>query len=91
MALKHPRDTRWGSHLGSISSHMDMFNAVGTTLQNIASDTYAGTHRADADTSYNYLINFEFVLGLCMTREILEISKDLGKALQRKDIRMQFV
>uniref|UniRef100_A0A8R7RAE7 DUF4371 domain-containing protein n=1 Tax=Triticum urartu TaxID=4572 RepID=A0A8R7RAE7_TRIUA len=83
-ALKRPGDTRWGSRLGSISSLMDMFNAVSSTLQTIASDASDGTHRADADTAYNYLIDFEFVFGLCMMREILEISEELGKALQKK-------
>ncbi|XP_048568677.1 zinc finger MYM-type protein 1-like [Triticum urartu] len=83
-ALKRPGDTRWGSHLGSISSLMDMFNAVSSTLQTIASDASAGTHRADADTAYNYLIDFEFVFGLCMMIEILQISEELGKALQKK-------
>jgi hypothetical protein len=37
-ALKRPGDTRWGSHLGSISSLKTMFNAVSSVLQKIASD-----------------------------------------------------
>jgi hypothetical protein len=31
-SLKRPGETRWGSHLGSISSLMDMFNSVSSVL-----------------------------------------------------------
>ncbi|PVH34933.1 hypothetical protein PAHAL_7G068900 [Panicum hallii] len=83
-SLKRPGDTRWGSHLGSISSLMDMFNPVSTVLQNLAADSTAGTNRADGDTSFNYMISFEFVFILCLMREILEITEQLGQALQKK-------
>jgi hypothetical protein len=82
--MKHPGETRWGSHLGSVSSLMDMFNLVYVVLQNLASDSIAGTHHADGDTAYNYMITFEFVFILCMMREILEITEQLGQALQKK-------
>jgi hypothetical protein len=83
-ALKRPGDTRWGSHLASISSLMDMFMAVNSVLQIIGSDATAGTHRADGDTAFKYLTSFEFVFVLCMIRQILGISEELGKALQKK-------
>lgn len=38
-SLKRPGETRWGSHLGSISSLMDMFNPVSLVLQNLAADS----------------------------------------------------
>jgi hypothetical protein len=63
---------------------MDMFNPVCVVLQNLASDSTAGTHRTDGDTAYNYMITFEFVFILCMMREILEITEQLGQALQKK-------
>jgi hypothetical protein len=83
-SLKRPGETRWGSHLGSICGLMDMFNPVSTVLQNLAADSSAGANRADGDTAFNYLITFEFVFILCMMREILEITEQLGQALQRK-------
>jgi len=83
-SLKRPGDTRWGSHLGSISSLMDMFNPVSSVLQKLAADSSPGTYRADGDTSFNYLTSFEFVFILCMMREILEITEQLGQALQKK-------
>ena len=83
-SLKRPGETRWGSHLGSISSLMHMFNPVRVVLENLAADSSAGANRADGDTSFTYLTSFEFVFILCMMKEILETSEDLGKALQKK-------
>ena len=80
-SLKHLGETRWGSHLGSVSSLMDMFNPVSSVLQNLAADSTAGTHRADGDTSFKYLTSFEFVFILCLMREIFEITEHLGQAL----------
>jgi hypothetical protein len=82
--LKHPEETRWGSHLGLICGLMDMFNPVSTVLQNLAADSSTGANRFDGDTAFNYLITFEFVFILCMMGEILEITEQLGQALQRK-------
>ena len=82
-ALKRPGDTRWGSHLGSISSLMDVFNPVNSVMQLIASDATAGTNRADGDTAFKYLTSFEFVFVLCIMREILGISEELGKSFQK--------
>ncbi|KAL5652672.1 hypothetical protein ACJX0J_038130, partial [Zea mays] len=83
-SLKRPGETRWGSHLGSISSLIDMFNAVSSVLQNLAADSSAGANRDDGDTSFNYLISFDFVFVLCMMRDILDITEYLGQALQKK-------
>ena len=82
-SLKHPGETRC-SHLGSVSSLMDMFNPVSSVLQNLAADSTAGTHRADGDTSFKYLTSFEFVFILCLMREIFEITEHLVQALQKK-------
>jgi hypothetical protein len=37
-SMKHPGETRWGSHLGSISNLMDLFNHVCVVLQNLVVD-----------------------------------------------------
>jgi hypothetical protein len=83
-SLRRPRETRWGSHLGSISALVDMFNVVSLVLQNLAAYSSTGANRVDGDTSFSYLISFEFVFILCMMREILEITEYLGQALQKK-------
>jgi hypothetical protein len=60
-----------------------MFNAVSTVLQKIALDGPASV-RADGNTSFIYLTSFEFIFGLCLMEEILEIIEALGQALQKK-------
>jgi hypothetical protein len=70
-SLRRPGETRWGSHLGSISALADMFNVVSLVLQNIAVDSSASANRADGDTSFSYLTSFEFIFILCMMRDIL--------------------
>jgi hypothetical protein len=67
-SMKRLGETRWGSHLGSIFSLKDLFNHVCVVLQNLVADFTAGTHRADGDTTFNYMITFEFVFILCMMR-----------------------
>jgi hypothetical protein len=57
-SMKRPSETRWGSHLGSVSSLMDLFNPVCVVLQNLAVDSIVGTHRADRDTAFNYMITY---------------------------------
>jgi hypothetical protein len=80
-SMKRLRATRRGSHIGSVSSLMDLFNHVCVVLQNFASDSTAGTHHADGDTAFNYMITFEFVFILCMMREILEIRPSFTKEI----------
>ena len=63
---------------------MHLFNAVSSVLQNLAADSSAGANRADGDTSFNYLTSFEFIFIMCMMKEIMEITDDLNRALQKK-------
>ncbi|XP_074580574.1 uncharacterized protein LOC141836984 [Curcuma longa] len=83
-SLQRPGDTRWGSHLKSISSLMNMFNAVSSVLQNIAADGSSGSIRADGDTAFGYLVSFEFVFILCLMKEVLGITDMLCQTLQTK-------
>jgi hypothetical protein len=69
-ALKRPGDTRWGSHLASVSSLMDMFKADSSVPQAIGSDATAGSNRADGDTAFNYLTSYEFAFVLYDERNI---------------------
>jgi hypothetical protein len=48
-SLKQPGETRWGSHLGSISSLMHLFNPVRLVLEKLGGDSTAGANRADGD------------------------------------------
>nr|XP_027069384.1 uncharacterized protein LOC113694727 [Coffea arabica] len=76
--LKRARDTRWGSHLDSISSLLKMFNATCVVLSNIAANG------GDANFALNQLLSFEFVFTLHLMKDIMEITHLLCIALQRK-------
>lgn len=68
-----------GSHLGYVSSLIDMFNVISSILQNIDADVSAGLICADEDTAFNHLSSFEFVFIMCLMREILKIAEMFGK------------
>ena len=82
--LKRPRDTRCGSHFGSVYSLMKMFGAVFSVIQDKAADRSIGSLRADADNSFVYWNSFEFIFNLCLMKEIFDITEVLGQALQKK-------
>ncbi|XP_019181632.1 PREDICTED: uncharacterized protein LOC109176681 [Ipomoea nil] len=51
-SLQRPGDTRWSSHLKSISSLMRMFSAICEVLLNIIEDGTIYAHRGDSDAAY---------------------------------------
>ncbi|XP_019190782.1 PREDICTED: uncharacterized protein LOC109185256 [Ipomoea nil] len=51
-SLQRPGDTRWSSHLKSISSLMRMYSATCEVLLNIVEDGTTHAHRGDADAAY---------------------------------------
>ncbi|KAK8341006.1 hypothetical protein V6Z11_A08G139600 [Gossypium hirsutum] len=70
--LQHPGETRWGSHLNSVTSLLKMYNATSTVLENLK------------NTSSNYSQSFEFIFILHMMKEVLGITDNLCQALQRR-------
>ncbi|XP_042400838.1 uncharacterized protein LOC121990842 [Zingiber officinale] len=81
-SLQRAGDTRWSSHLKSISSLIKMFSATCEVLLNIIDDGTTPAQRGDADAAYEVLTSFEFVFILHLMRKILEISNLLCQALQ---------
>ena len=81
-SLQRAGDTRWSSHLKSISSLIKMFSATCEVLLNIIEDGTTSAQRGDADAAYEVLTSFEFVFILHLMRKILEISNMLCQALQ---------
>ncbi|XLU30037.1 hypothetical protein S245_066103, partial [Arachis hypogaea] len=63
--LKRVDDTQWSSHLSFVCSLINMYGATLTVLQKII--------RGDADSTYNTLTLFEFVLILHLMKDIMEI------------------
>ncbi|XP_073133307.1 uncharacterized protein [Henckelia pumila] len=80
--LQRAGDTRWSSHLKSISSLIKMFSTTCEVLFNIIEDGNTPAQRGDADAAYEMLIPFEFVFILHLMRKILEISNLVCQALQ---------
>ncbi|XP_028074479.1 zinc finger MYM-type protein 1-like [Camellia sinensis] len=72
--LKRVGDTRWGSHLGSICSLINMFSATYAVLRNIINDGSKSNQRAEADGVYDSITSFEFVFILHLMRDIMEIK-----------------
>ncbi|XP_073121656.1 uncharacterized protein [Henckelia pumila] len=81
-SLQKAGDTRWSSHLKSISSLIKMFSATCEVLLNIIDDENTPAQRGDADAAYEMLTSFEFVFILHLMKKILEISNLLCQALQ---------
>ncbi|XP_055960641.1 uncharacterized protein LOC130015115 [Mercurialis annua] len=81
--LQRAGDTRWSSHISSICSLFDMFDATCTVLENVIKDENY-SQRGDADSAMNYMTSFDFVFILHLMRDILLLSNDLCQALQRK-------
>ncbi|CAL8168739.1 unnamed protein product [Prunus armeniaca] len=60
-SLQCASDTRWGSHLKSIASLVNMFSATCTVLINIIDNGTTYSQRGDADVAYKAMTSYEFV------------------------------
>ena len=68
--LKRAGDTRWGSHLQSIRSVLNMFDATISVLERIMVDKSCNSHqRGDADVALNLMISYDFVFISYLMRE----------------------
>ena len=57
-SLQRTRDTRWSSHLKSVSSLINMLSATCEVLLNIIEDGATPTQRGDANVVYEALTSF---------------------------------
>ncbi|XP_022899256.1 zinc finger MYM-type protein 1-like [Olea europaea var. sylvestris] len=85
MSLACPGNTRWGSHLLTITHFINMFNAIIDVLKNISEDGVHSDKKSSALRQMNNMQDFEFVFSLHFMFEILAITDDLSQALQKKD------
>ncbi|KAL7596374.1 hypothetical protein Lser_V15G28024 [Lactuca serriola] len=81
--LQRAGDTRWGSHLKSVSSLIKMFSPICEVLFKIIEDD-TGSIKGDADSAYETITTFEFIFVLHLKKEIMEITYLLCQALQRQ-------
>ena len=80
--LQLPGETRWSSHLNSVTSLLKMYNASNTVLENLKNTCSNYSQRGDAHNAYNRLRSFEFIFILHMMKEVLGITDNLCQALQ---------
>ncbi|XP_022859000.1 uncharacterized protein LOC111379792, partial [Olea europaea var. sylvestris] len=85
MSLTHPSDTRWGSHLKTITRFISMFNAIINVLENISEDDISLELKSMAIRQMDTMQDFQLVFSLYFMFEILAITYDLSLALQKKD------
>ncbi|TYH24740.1 hypothetical protein ES288_A03G115100v1 [Gossypium darwinii] len=82
--LQRPGETRWSSHLNSVTSLLKMYNATSTILENLKNTGSNYSQRGDAHNAYNRLRSFEFIFILHVMKEVLGITDNLCQALQRR-------
>ncbi|QHO37756.1 Zinc finger MYM-type protein [Arachis hypogaea] len=82
--LKRAGDTRWSSHFSSVCSLINMYGATLIVLQKIIVDGSTYSQRGDADSAYNTLTSFEFVLILHLMKDMMGITDILCQALQKQ-------
>ncbi|KAL6557316.1 hypothetical protein OROMI_017666 [Orobanche minor] len=82
--LQRAGDTRWSSHLRSVSSLIKMFSPTCEVLLKIVEEG-TGSIRGDADSAYEAMTTFGFIFVLHLEKKIMEITDLLCQALQRQD------
>ncbi|XP_022875777.1 zinc finger MYM-type protein 1-like [Olea europaea var. sylvestris] len=85
MSLACPGDTRWGSHLLTVTCFINMFNAIIDVIENISEDGVHSDQKSSALRQMNNMQDFEFVFSLHFMFEILAITDNISQALQKKD------
>lgn len=85
VGMKRPCDTRWGSHYGSLLNILSIYSSICEVLEDISEVGNCQDQRAEARRLLRSLLKFDFVFCLHLMVDILEITNDLNKTLQRKD------
>ncbi|RWR84890.1 Dimer_Tnp_hAT domain-containing protein/DUF4371 domain-containing protein [Cinnamomum micranthum f. kanehirae] len=83
-SLKRPGDTRWGSHFDTLINLIHMFSSMVDVLE-IISDDNMSEHKGSATNLLCVLGDFDFAFKMHLMRDILGITNELSKLLQRKD------
>ena len=84
-SLKRHGDACWGSHYGTLISLIIMFLSIIEVLEIIVDDGMNSEQRCEASNLLDSIQSFDFVLSLHLMRNVLGVTNELSKALQRKD------
>ncbi|KAJ8750553.1 hypothetical protein K2173_015712 [Erythroxylum novogranatense] len=85
MTLKRPRDTRWGSHFGTLINLLHLFSSVIEVLEFVGENGNEDSQRAEAIDLIDIMLRFEFLFVLHLMIKILGITNELSQVLQKKD------
>ena len=83
--MKRHGDTRWGSHYGTLISLITLLSSIIEVLEIIVDDGMNSEQRCEASNLLDSIQSFDFVLSLHLMRNVLGVTNELSKALQRKD------
>ncbi|TVU40845.1 hypothetical protein EJB05_14325, partial [Eragrostis curvula] len=84
-SLARPGDTRWGSHLKTLLRIFQMWDAIMEVLEIVKQDSVKPTCNGGAFGLIGKMQSFDFVLIMFLMIDLLSITDDLSRALQRKD------
>jgi hypothetical protein len=82
--LQRAGDTRWSSHLRSVSSLIKIFSPTCEVILKIIDVGTTSSQRAEADSVYQVMTSFEFVFILHLMKDIMQITDHLCQELQCK-------
>jgi uncharacterized membrane protein len=78
------RDTRWSSHLKSVSNLTKIYSPACEVILKIITVGTTSSQRAKADSVHQVMTLFEFIFILHLMKEIMQITDHLCQALQSK-------
>jgi hypothetical protein len=78
------RDTRWSSHLKSVSNLTKIYSLACEVILKIINVGTTSSQRAKADSVHQVMTLFEFIFILHLMKETMQITDHLCQALQSK-------
>nr|ABA96045.1 hAT dimerisation domain-containing protein, putative [Oryza sativa Japonica Group] len=84
-SLARPGDTRWGSHFKTLFRILVMWEAIIDVLEIVRKDSTKPTFNGGAFGLMGKMQRFDFVFIMHLVIDMLSITDDLSRALQRKD------
>ncbi|XP_049367162.1 uncharacterized protein LOC125832066 [Solanum verrucosum] len=85
LGLIRAGDTRWGSHYKSFSNFILMFGSIVDVLDALVVDAYSTDERAKTTGYLEACQTFKIAFMLHLMRDILGITDELNKSLQKKE------
>ncbi|XP_049347880.1 uncharacterized protein LOC125812437 [Solanum verrucosum] len=85
LGLSRACDTRWGSHYKSFNNFIIMFGSILEVLESLALDARSMDERAKAMGHLEACQTFEIAFMLHLMRDVLAITNELNKCLQKKE------